>query len=291
VRSSLPRRPRRPRRRAPRPPRTLAAALAVALALAGCAGDGDAGAEASAADVEVRPLDDVLDSSIVVTADPSGTSAEIALTTSIPLACHAIFGVDESFGNITNDPAMGSVAMVDHNPVLTGLEPETDYVYVLQGSDAAGNLYRSEVLSFTTPAADPEAAGPGTDVAPTGEVVAVSSEFSDAFAGANAIDGDPLTEWSSAGDGDDASITIELPDAVEVVAFATRSRAMNDGTSIIDAYEVTVDDGEVLGPFEASPDGRTVVEVAVTGQRFTFDAVDTSGGNTGFVAIEILVAP
>lgn len=280
-------------RRGARLPRGLAVGLAGVLALAGCtdADDGSATGSGAAADVEVIPLDDVLDSSIVATPDPSGTSAEIALTTSTPLACQAIFGVDESFGNITNDPAMGSLVMTEHNPVLTGLQPETDYVYVLQGSDAAGNLYRSEVLSFTTPAADPDAAGPGTDVAPTGEVVAVSSAFSDDFAGANAIDGDPLTEWSSAGDGDGASITIELPDPVEVVAFATRSRAMNDGSSIISAYEVTVDDGEVLGPFEASPDGRTVVEVAVTGQRFTFDAVDTSGGNTGFVSIEILAAP
>lgn len=278
--------------------RGFAGGLVAALVLTGCAADGvtdeatSASAAAGLADVEVRPLADVLDSSIVVTADPSGTSAEITLTTSIPLACHAIFGEDESFGNITNDPAMGSVAMIDHNPVLTGLEPETDYLYVLQGSDAAGNLYRSDVLSFTTPAADPDAAGPGTDVAPTGEVVAVSSAFSDAFDGPNVIDGDPLTEWSSAGDGDDASITIELPDQVEVVAFATRSRAMNDGSSIINAFEVTVDDvDEVLGPFDTSPDGRTVVEVAVTGQRFTFDAVETSGGNTGFVSIEILVGP
>lgn len=46
-------------------------------------------------------------------------------------------------------------------------------------------------------------------------------------------------------------------------------------------------DDEVLGPFDVDPDVLSVAGAAVTGERFRFEAVDTTGGNTGFVAIEI----
>jgi hypothetical protein len=88
----------------------------------------------SAVDVEARPLEEVLDSPIVVTADPSGTSATVTLTTTIPLACAAIYGEDDDFGMVATD------------------------------ADAAGDLYRSEVLPFSTPEAT-GVARPGTDVA------------------------------------------------------------------------------------------------------------------------------
>lgn len=263
-----------------------AALLALVLVLAACAGGGSDATSADAVDIEVRPLEDVLDSPIVVSADPSGTSATVSLTTTIPLACAAIYGEDDDFGLVATDADMAGAAIIDHNPVLLGLEPETDYQYVMQGSDAAGNLYRSEVLTFTTPEAT-EVATPGTDVAVDGTVTEVSSEFSDAFGAANAIDGDPGTEWSSDGDGDDAALTIELAEVTEVVGFGVRSRSMGDGTSIIERYRVVVDDDEVLGPFDVDPDVLSVAGAAVTGERFRFEAVDTTGGNTGFVAVEI----
>jgi hypothetical protein len=242
-----------------------------------------------AADVDVLPTDDVLDSSIVVTPDPSGTSATLTVDTSIPLACAVIYGVDDDFGAIATDDDMDGGAHTDHAPTLLGLEPDTEYQYVLQGSDAAGNLYRSDVLTFTTPTATAIDL-PGENAAPTGEVAAVSSEFSAGFAADHAIDGDPTTEWSTAGDGDDASIEVELPTSTDVVGFGLRSRSMGDGSSIIETYEVTVDGDEVLGPFEAGADGLAVSEVTATGQRFRFDAVSTSGGNTGAVEIEIYAA-
>lgn len=255
------------------------------LTVAACAG-GDADGPSA----EVLPIDDVLSSPIVVTPDPRGTSATLTVSTSVPMACAVVYGVDADLGSIATDADMAGGAHHDHAPVLLGLEPETEYRYVLQGSDAAGNLYRSEVLTFTTPAAtEPERAG--DNVAPTGTIVDVSSEFSGGFAAANAIDGDPATEWSTAGDGDDASITIELPGLTEVAGFAIRSRSMGDGSSIIGTYQITVDDGEVLGPFAASVDGLAVVEVTTSGRRFRFDAVTSSGGNTGAVEIEIHAAP
>lgn len=263
--------------------------LALALLIGACGSAGSDGAADGAVDVEVRPLDEVLDSPIVVTADPSGTSATVSLTTTIPLACAAIYGQDDTFGQVATDADMAGAAIIDHDPVLLGLEPATTYQYVLQGSDAAGTLYRSEVLTFETPEAT-EVSRPGTDVALDATVTDVSSEFSDAFAAANAIDGDPATEWSSAGDGDDAAITVELTEPTDVVGFGVRSRSMGDGSSIIESYQVVVDDGDVLGPFDADPDGLAVVDAAVTGQRFRFEAVTSTGGNTGFVAIEVYAA-
>lgn len=82
-------------------------------------------------------------------------------------------------------------------------------------------------------------------------------------------------------------LVIELEEATDVVGFGVRSRSMGDGTSIIERYQVVVDDDQVLGPFDADPDGLARVEADVTGQRFRFEAVDTTGGNTGFVAVEI----
>lgn len=266
--------------------RSIALTTCLAVVLLACS---PTGGETGTVDVEVLPLDDVLDSSIVVTPAPSGTSAEVTLTTTVPLACAVIYGVDDDYGQVATDADMAGGALIEHAPVLLGLEPETEYRYVLQGSDAAGNLYRSEVLTFSTPAAE-AIERPGRNVAPDGEVTAVSSEFSDTFAAGNAIDGDASSEWSSAGDGDGASITIELPEATDIVGFGVRSRSMGDGSAIIQDYEVTVDDAAVLGPFEADADGLTTSEVSTGGQRFRFDAITTTGGNTGAVEIEIYAA-
>jgi hypothetical protein len=266
-----------------------AVSCALVLMLGACTADGSGEASSGTVDVQVRPLEDVLDSPIVITADPSGTSATVSLTTTIPLACAAIYGEDDDFGMVATDADMAGAAIIDHAPVLLGLQPETDYQYVMQGSDAAGNLYRSEVLTFTTPEAT-ELATPGPDVAVDGTVVDVSSEFSASFGAVNAIDGDASTEWSSDGDGDDAALTIELAEITDIAGFGVRSRSMGDGTSIVERYRVVVDDGTVLGPFDADPDGLAVVEVTTSGQRFRVEAVATTGGNTGFVAIEIYAA-
>ncbi len=82
------------------------------------------------------------------------------------------------------------------------------------------------------------------------------------------------------GDGDDASIEIDLGTATDVSGFGMRSRVMSDGTAIIETYTVTVDDGEVLGPF---PAGQAFSQspANASGQRFRFDADTTTGGNTG----------
>jgi len=251
--------------------------LMAALAISACSTE--------PGDEEIRPAESVFAGDIVVTPDSSGVSATLSVTTAIDMACAVVYGRTPDLGDgIATDTDMAGGAHADHEVVLTGLEPGTEYYYRVQGSGSDGRLYRSELMTFHTPAAEDDR--PGENVAAGAEVIGVSSEFSAAFAARNAVDGDPATEWSSAGDGDDAWITIDLGGPVDVVGIGFHSRQMGDGTSIVDTFTVTVDDGEVFGPFPAGP-GMSVVDVEVTGQTLRFDAVETTGGNTGAVEIEV----
>ncbi|MDP9428425.1 MAG: discoidin domain-containing protein [Actinomycetota bacterium] len=261
----------------------LLPAAAVALLLAGCGGAGSAGQE-------VRAAEQVFVEDPVVEPDLSGTSATLRVVTDREMACAVVFGRDESLGDgIATDDDMGGGAHTDHAAVMRNLEPDTEYFYRVQGSGADGKLYRSELRTFRTPPAT-AVATPGDNVALGARVVDVSSEFSDAYAAANAVDGNPNTEWSSAGDGDDASITLDLGRQVGVVGVALRSRSMSDGTSVIETFTVTVDDGQTLGPFDAGTT-VTVHEVDVTGRVLRIDAERTTGGNTGAAEIEVYGAP
>lgn len=232
----------------------------------------------------VRPIDEILASEIVVVPDESGTAAILRVETEIPVACAVVYGPGEGFGAIATDDDMAGGAHRDHAPQMTGLQPDTQFRYRLQGSDAEGNLYRSEVMTFRTPEAS-AAETPGSNVAIEAEVAAVSSEFSDGFAAANAVDGDAGTEWSTAGDGDDASITLDLGNSTEIVAVRWRTRQMSDGSAIVRRYGLTAD-GETFGPFPADE----IAHVQVTGRELLFEATETTGGNTGAVEIEVFAA-
>jgi hypothetical protein len=237
------------------------------------------GVMAQASATEVRAFEDIQASEIVITPDPGGRSAVLEVLTSVDAACSVVYGTDETFGLIATDSDMGGGATTDHAPVLGGLEPETDYVYRLQGTTPDGTLYVSEVMTFSTPAA---AAGGPPNLALDAVVTGASSEFSDAFAAANAFDGDGTTEWSSRGDGDDAWVEIDLgsPQAVEQVVFRTRS--MRDGTATALTYEIAAD-GQRLGEFAV--DGPA--DLGIEAQVLRFDIASSTGGNTG--AVEILV--
>ena len=118
----------------------------------------------------------------------------------------------------------------------------------------------------------------------------MSSEFNSSFAAQNAIDDDPSSEWSSQGDGNEASITVNLAEPTEVTGFGLWTRTM--GTSAqIGRFEVENEAGEVFGPFEI-PDasGLYTFPAETRGQTFTFRVVDGSGGNTGVVAVEVYAA-
>jgi hypothetical protein len=256
--------------------RLAASSIAVALIAAGCSGGDDNS-------TTIEPIEPILASAIEIDVDPSGTTASFSVATSIPVACAVVYGTDAAFGSIAVDNDMQGGAHVDHGPLLTGLAPDTEYQYVLQGSDASGTIYRSEVLTFRTPLAVDTGLGP--NLASAGTVTAASSEFSGAFAAANAIDGDLGTEWSTDGDGDDAWIEIDLGGTKEIAAIAFRTRQMTDGTAITNNFTATIDD-QVFGPFAAGPE-PVVLDDVTPGRIVRIDADDTTGGNTGATEIEI----
>jgi hypothetical protein len=245
---------------------------------------------AQAQSLVALPLDAILATPIEL-ADLGPRSATLRIATTIDVACVVVFGTDEGFGSLALDETMDDGAHRDHRVVLRGLEPETDYVYRLQGSDPQGNFYVGETLAFRTPAAPP-GAELGTNVATVARgarILAVSSEFSDAWGATRAIDGQPTTAWSSAGDGDDAFITVELPAEVQVSGFGLWTRTMVTSAQIV-TFQVTTPSGQVFGPFEV-PDASMLhaFPAEVVDRRFTFEVLSSSGGNTGAVEVAVFV--
>ena len=235
-----------------------------------------------------QPIAPVLESDISIT-DLTANSATLQVTTSIGLACVVVYGTDENFGQLALDQNMGASAHQDHFVVMRGLDPNTVYRYRLQGSAPDGTFYASDVLSFRTPSAESQP-DLGVNVATLergAQIIEVSSEFGGNFAAQNALDGDVNTEWSSREDGNDAFITVELPQPVEVSGFGLWTRTMGSSAEI-SRFEVVNESGDVFGPFEL-PDasGSYRFEAAGEGQRFTFKVLDSSGGNTGVVELEV----
>ena len=248
--------------------------LALGLALASCS--------STEAEDEIRDFSEIADLDPVIEFDPSGTAATLRVATSVDAVCAVAYGIDGPFGSIATDQDMGAGGgHSDHRAVMTGLLPDTEYQYRLQGVAADGLIYRSEVMIFTTPEA--ELGAVGDNVAIGASVTDVSSEFSANFAAVNAVDGDLTTEWSSRGDGDDAFITIDLGDAVEVTTVGFRTRSMSDGSATTETFTVEVD-GTLYGPFPAGP---TPSQVSFTGRILTFGIDSSSGGNTGAVEVEV----
>ncbi len=257
---------------------------AVALFATGCSSD--------SAEVEVRPFEEIQASEETFENDPTFPGRAIfRVTTTEPAICAIVWGETEELGNFNNSLNMNGTGIVQHDVFLPGAEPGRSYFYRLQGSTADGTLYQSDLMTFTLPAtesATPEASS-APNLALTGRVTDVSSEFSAAWVGANAIDGDLSTEWSSAGDGDGSFIVIDLGEPMTVTGFEFLTRSMTDGTATTTTYSVAVDGGEPLGPFPAgNPANAATTEIGVSGQVFRFDVSDSTGGNTGAIEIRIL---
>jgi hypothetical protein len=244
-------------------------------------------------DITFQPIDAIIDSPLEVTNFANDGTATLPIRTSVPVACTVVYGQTEAFGSLTLDQDMAGGTHSDHNPLLQGLEPETEYFFRVQGVDDEGVVYLSEVMTFTTPPRD------------TGQVENLASPlrgadvvgFSSAFGGAGvndrwgpgmAFDDNPNTEWSTDGDGNQAWVEVQLagPARVDTLTFHTRS--MSDGSSITDAFTVTTDRGETFGPFQvAGGDGPASFEVDFTAEKLRFDLVETTGGNTGAVDIGV----
>ena len=129
-----------------------------------------------------------------------------------------------------------------------------------------------------------------------GSVAAVSSNFGggandSAFGAANALDGNPATEWSSADDGDTAWIDVELPSVTNVTSVGFWTRTMGDSAQV-NSFQVTTDRGETYGPF-AVDDATTIYrfDARFTAKRLRFELLNTTGGNTGALEIEVYGEP
>ncbi|MFP4321759.1 MAG: discoidin domain-containing protein [Anaerolineales bacterium] len=249
--------------------------------------------DAPVQDYTFRPIEDIVDHDIEVTDfRPDGT-ATLPIITNIPVACSVIWGETTDFGSLSIDQNMAGGAIEDHNPILSGLEPETTYYFRVQGTAQDGVVYLSETMTFTTPAFNASDVDNLASPLRGAEIVDYSSAFGDAAPdetwGINrAFDDNPNTEWSTAGDGDDAFVTVRLAQPAQLNEVTYTTRAMSDGTAITNAFTVTTGAGETFGPFDVDQAVEVnIYPIDVTAQELTFRLTDTTGGNTGAVDIGV----
>jgi hypothetical protein len=187
---------------------------------------------------------------------------------------------------------MNGTGITQHDVFLPGAEAGQTYFFLVQGTTADGTLYRSELATFTIEGSAAAATAPrddlGANIALDAVVAAVSSEFSDAWAATNAIDDDLATEWSSAGSGDDAFITLDFASSVEIAAIEFVTRSMADGSATTTTFTIVLDGEHQFGPFDASTLANPAVHpIEATATSVRFDVETSSGGNTGAVEIRV----
>lgn len=281
----------------------ICAALAASVALAQDAGPGD-----PLSDEETLALLDDTGANVyplsAITESPptlqniTPTSARLNWVGTIPTGCLLVYGETPDFGRASQDPDMAGAAIIDHNPVMVGLQPDTEYFYRLQGSDEAGNLYISPTFSFRTPPESTEGSANLLNPVNGATVTEVSSNFGgqptegSTWGAANAFDDDPNTAWSSDGDGDEAYVVVELGQRSHITRIRFWTRTMSNDTAQIFSFTVTTDSGDVYGPFELpDPDQAYEFDVDFEAQSLRFDVVDSNGGNTGAVSIAAFGEP
>jgi hypothetical protein len=261
--------------------RALAGVAALCFGVSACGSTGATGNSAG-----IRPFGQVEVGKTHLQVAPDGRSAIVQLETNPATVCAIAYGTTASLGSIADDPDMGGTAITRHTVVLAGLAPGATYRFKLTATDAQGVVFQTrELATFRTPR---NVGTLGPDIAIGSKVVAVSSQWSSDYKAANAVDGNLSTEWSSAGDGDRAFITIDLgrQRAVAGVAFITRE--MSDGSATTRTFAVIVDGRRRYGPFPAgNAVNPRVARVSFTGRRLRFDVVTSTGGNTGAAEIEV----
>lgn len=250
----------------------------------------------SGQDVQIVPLSVVTESAIQIT-DVTSTTARANFVSTIPLACFLVYGTDETFGFVTNDPGMSQAAILDHNPVLLNLEPDTEYIFRMQGISEDGVIYVSERYTFRTLPTSNETTANLLSPENGAAVIEVSSNFGDQpdsgrWGILNAFDGNPATEWSSNGDGDDAYFIVDLGGTYHIHTIAYWTRAMSDGTAITQSFTITSDSGEAFGPFELEDySSISTFEVNFETTLLRFDVESSTGGNTGIIDIAAYGTP
>jgi len=244
-----------------------------------------------------RPVESILEGELIVTGFANDGTATLPITTTVAVACSIVYGTTPAFGALAVDMDMDGGTHTNHHPLLTDLEPETTYYYRVQGTDDAGVIYISPVLTFTTPPRQETAI---TNLA-SPELGAEILDYSSAFGGADlderwgvmsAVDGSENSAWSSQGDGDNAFIEIRLAQRSQIDRIEYWSRSMSDGTAQVFAFNISADDGTIYGPFEV-PDANQAYSFEVDFETTTlrFSVVTSSGGNTGAVEFGVYGTP
>lgn len=223
------------------------------------------------------------------------THATLHFVSSIPLACSVVYGTSSDYGLIAVDQEMNGGAIIEHNPLLTGLKADTDYHYRVQGSAADGTIYVGEEGVFRTAAASETNEVNLASLAGGAEVLEVSSNFggaaNDGTWGANsAIDENVGTAWSSNGDGNDAYLTVQLSQAGQPTAVEVWTRSMSDGSARTEQFSLTTNTNQTFGPFDLPDDSRAYrfkIDVSESIESLRLDVVQSTGGNTGLVEFGI----
>lgn len=244
-----------------------------------------------------RSIDAIIDAPLEVTNFAGDGTASLPIETRVPVACTVVYGTTTDFGQLSLDMDMAGGTHSVHNPLLSGLAPETAYYFRVQGVDDAGIVYLSEVMTFTPPAFSD--APTENLLAPErgAEVLGYSSAFGGADPAAtwgilNAFDGSPNSAWSSAGDGNDAWVEVRLAERSRIDRVEFWTRTMPNDTAQIFAFTVTTETGETYGPFELpDADQAYTFEVEIVAETLRFDVVSSNGGNTGAVEIAVYGAP
>ena len=265
--------------------------LGASLVLAACVSQAAPSPEA-----RVRPITDILASGPEFT-DIGPETVTVRVETNVPLVCAVVYGTTPDYGQIATDADMAGGGHSEHHPMLTGLNPDTLYYARLQGVGPEGTLYSSEEYTFRTGPSAAVSGEPNLALPENGaRVVGVSSNYGggadDSTWGAfKVVDGDGATAWSSNSDGDEAWIEIELAAEMRVTRVGFWTRTMGSSAEI-HSFQIVTDKGETIGPFELADAARAYYfETDFTAKRLRFEAVTTSGGNTGAVEIEVYGEP
>ncbi|MEK9164053.1 MAG: discoidin domain-containing protein [Chloroflexota bacterium] len=216
------------------------------------------------------------------------------ISTRLSVVCAVVYGATSNYGQIATDTDMAGGGHSVHHPTLTGLQPDTLYYARFEGVGPDGTLYRSDEYTFRTPPATSPASGEANLASPQAgaRITGVSSNYGggaddSTYGGLRAIDGNPGTQWSSDGDGDEAWIETELAAETRVTRVGFWTRTMGSSAQI-NSFQVVTDKGETTGPFDL-PDAAEIYyfDTDFTARRLRFEAVTSSGGNTGAVEIEV----
>ena len=246
--------------------------------------------------VTVRPLETVTQTAAQIL-DITSDSARLHFVGTIPLACTVVFGTTTAFGDASVDLNMNGGAIVEHNPVMLHLQPDTDYYYRLQGSGEDGTLYIGEIGTFRTLPASSAPVANLLSPQRGAEVLGVSSNYGNqpndgTWGILNAFDGNPNTAWASNGDGDNAWFEVRLGQRSHIKQIAFQSRSMNDGSSQVRSFTVTTDDGQTYGPFTLPDSAQTYTfDTDFEASTLRFDVVDSTGGNTGAIDVAVYGDP